>query len=71
MDQRDKIKGEVADCTMSLATAIFNAGGSVSSDKVLDMTVRDFISTIAGQNNIRFEFVSPENRRDAKPVEST
>lgn len=63
MDQRDKIKADVTDCTMSLAIAVQQAGGGLS-DRILNMSVREFISTVAGQNNIRFTFVPPQERKD-------
>lgn len=53
MSNNDKIKCMVADCTMSLTEAVQDAGGRISS-KLLDMSVRDFIATVAAQNRIRF-----------------
>lgn len=43
---------------MSLAKAINDAGG-VFSTKILEMTVADFICSIAAQNHIRFHFEPP------------
>ncbi len=48
-----KIKKAVTNCSFSLAEAIQQAGGTVS-DRMLDMTVREFIADVAGQNGIRF-----------------
>ena len=55
---QDSIKCQVAECSFSLATAIQNAGGSVSVS-MLDMSVKEFIATVAGQNHIRFVYSGP------------
>jgi hypothetical protein len=47
--------GKIAKCVMSLAQAIQRAGGSVG-DHVLNMSLRDFITEVAGPNGIRFVY---------------
>ena len=59
--QHEKIKCMVSDCTLSFAEAIQQAGGTIS-DRMLDMSVREFIATVGAQNNIKFVFVKPEYR---------
>lgn len=54
----------VAECTLSLGQAMQEAGGTVS-ESLLDMTLRDFIVTCAGQNHIRFVFKKPKGGKDA------
>jgi hypothetical protein len=54
--RQEEVKREVADCTMSLAKAIQEAGGAISPDNrdLLQMRLGDFITQIAAQNGIRF-----------------
>lgn len=54
------IKGQVVVCTATLAAAIQEAGGTFTPD-ILDMTLREFIISIAGQNCIRFTFTKPDD----------
>jgi len=53
-------KQGVADCTWSLALAISDAGGALNED-TLDMSLREFIACVAGQNGIRFVYVGPRD----------
>jgi len=55
-----KINRDKGECYQSLFTAIQDAGGMITED-VLDISVFEFIDTIAGQNGIRFCFVKPED----------
>jgi hypothetical protein len=50
---QDRIKPMVVDCTLSFTRAVQQAGGEIS-DRILDMSVREFISNVASQNGIRF-----------------
>lgn len=58
-DSRAPEKAAAADCTWSLARAVQDAGGALQED-TLDMTLREFIASVAGQNNIRFVYVGPK-----------
>jgi len=55
----DKIRQDVADCTLSLGCAIQEAGGRIDPE-MLSMSLGEFITSIAGQNNIRFIYKRPE-----------
>lgn len=48
-------------CVASLLKAIADAGGHVDADRLGDMTITEFITAIAGQNNIRFIYTGPSN----------
>lgn len=62
-DVEEWAKGKVADCAMSLAQAMQDAGGAVGLN-ILNMTMREFIVRIAGQNDIRFVYVDPDKEAD-------
>ena len=59
-DRETRIRSDVMDCTLSLSEAVQQAGGAIS-DRLLDMSVREFIATVAGQNHIRFVYARPED----------
>lgn len=46
---------KIAECTLSLSRAIQEAGGAIS-EGLLDMTLGEFITRVAGQNSITFTF---------------
>ena len=55
IERRDKIKEEVVDCTTTLMQAVQEAGGTVNGE-ILNMSVSEFIATVAAQNHIRFAY---------------
>ena len=61
-DRYVKSRIEAVDCVSSLHIAMQNAGGSImSTEKLKTMTVMEFITTVAAQNNIRFYYKPVEN----------
>lgn len=49
------------DCALSLARAMQDAGGSIpDAGELAKMTVEEFITKIAAQNNIRFIYQEPK-----------
>ena len=65
--QRKKLVKNTIEATMSLLTAIEDAGGAVPafiSTEVLEkMSMLDFIAQVAAPNNIRFYFTKPEKQK--------
>lgn len=58
MHPNDQWKNAVIDCMLSLVVAVDEAGGRMHQD-MLDRPLRDFISSVAGPNGIRFTYVKP------------
>lgn len=55
---KDPVREGIMECTWSLASAVQEAGGRLRPD-MMDMSLREFISTVAGQNYIRFVYTPP------------
>ena len=58
----DQIKANCADAAMSLAQAMQECGGRVSTD-LMNMTLSEFIATVAGPNDIRFVCIKPDDKK--------
>lgn len=54
----ERAREEGFSCALSLAKAISDAGGSISSE-IGNMTLKEFICKVAAQNNIRFVYEKP------------
>lgn len=56
---------QTVDCVTSLHKAVQDAGGTIlGTEKLENMTVMEFVTTIAAQNNIRFHYKQPKNDHD-------
>ena len=58
-DMLKKAREGAFECTLSLCKAMEDAGGSISRADFDKMSLMDFITNVAAQNNIRFVFVKP------------
>lgn len=68
-DRCAESRSETIDCSGSLIQAIYDAGGLIRVDELMGMTLREFISTVAAQNNIRFIYKKPEEEKPHSPGE--
>ena len=60
-DKYSVARCETVDCVNSLQKAIQDAGGQlISTERMEQLTLMQFITTIASQNLIRFYFDDPE-----------
>ena len=58
-----KVRLDAIECTLSLCEAMETAGGSIVQADFENLSLMDFIMTIAAQNGIRFVCVKPVNKR--------
>ena len=58
-----KARLDAIECTLSLCEAMETAGGSIVQADFENLSLMDFIMTIAAQNGIRFVCVKPVNKR--------
>ena len=56
---RNPVRDGISECTWSLASAIQEAGGRLRPD-MMEMTLKEFITQVAGQNYIRFVCDRPD-----------
>lgn len=62
-----EIKESIMECTLSLADAIYAAGGHFNVLMlVLDMTAKELIATL-GLNNIRFQYLGRQEKTNELP----
>jgi hypothetical protein len=54
--QKEEINFRIADCIQTLVEAVDEAGGCPALSRMFEMTMFDFVMTIAGPNNIKFVF---------------
>lgn len=60
-----KARREAADCINSLNQAMMAAGGSIPDSKYLEeISLMDFITHTASQNNIRFYYKDPNKNKN-------
>ena len=61
-DRYRQSRAEAVECVTSLTKAFELAGGSTpTAESLSEMTMMDFITTIAAQNHIRFVYEKPKN----------
>ncbi len=65
-DKYKEARQEGLECGLSLAKAMQDAGGSISTT-LLKMTLEEFICTVAAQNNIRFVYGGEREEFPKKP----
>lgn len=59
----EKARLQTVECVNSLQSAITAAGGNIiDTQRMLDMSLMEFITTIAAQNNIHFYYKQPGNK---------
>jgi len=62
-------KIKIVECICSLNTAIQEAGGRVlTAERIKNMSLMEFITTMAGQNNIRFVYEKPDYNEEQKKI---
>lgn len=62
-DKHADSRTQAAECVSSLQRAIQEAGGTcLTAKQMQDMSLLDFITTIASQNGIHFRFIPPDLR---------
>lgn len=60
-DKFVKSREQAIECFASLQQAVYEAGGSpLSVEKAKSISLMEFITTIAAQNGIRFQFEKPK-----------
>jgi len=50
----EKIQNNAIDCVVSMENAIFRCGGSIELSRLLNMTIQQFITSVAAPNGVRF-----------------
>jgi hypothetical protein len=65
-DSHSDSRRDAMQCTLSLCKAIHDAGGNYTSMDFDNMSVTEFITTVAAQNGIRFVFVKPVEKAVGK-----